>query len=62
MRLAWVAAVLPREVAELLLDRIVIRLESRGLGQESEFDQTNERALVPDGTAGPAVSTPEAAS
>jgi phosphopantothenoylcysteine decarboxylase/phosphopantothenate--cysteine ligase len=51
-----------REVAELLLDRIVIRLESRGLGQESEFDQTNERALVPDGTAGPAVSTPEAAS
>jgi phosphopantothenoylcysteine decarboxylase/phosphopantothenate--cysteine ligase len=51
-----------REVAELLLDRIVIRLESRGLGQESEFDQTNERGFVPDGTAGPVVWTPEAAS
>jgi phosphopantothenoylcysteine decarboxylase/phosphopantothenate--cysteine ligase len=51
-----------REVAELLLDRILIRLDSRGTAQEPEAEQAGEQSSAADGATEPVASTPEAAS
>lgn len=51
-----------REVAELLLDRILIRLDSRGTAQEPAAEQSGEQAVAADGAAEPAASPPETAA
>jgi phosphopantothenoylcysteine decarboxylase/phosphopantothenate--cysteine ligase len=51
-----------REVAELLLDRILIRLDSRGTVQEPAAEQAGEQAAVADGATEPVASTPETAA
>jgi phosphopantothenoylcysteine decarboxylase/phosphopantothenate--cysteine ligase len=53
-----------REVAELLLDRIIIRLDSRGTATEPEPEpgKESEQAPAPEEAAEPAASTPEAVS
>ncbi len=51
-----------REVAELLLDRILIRLDSRGIAQESAAEQAGEPASAPDGAIEPAATARETAS
>ena len=51
-----------REVAELLLDRILIRLDSRAFAHESPAEPAGEQASVPLDVAGLAASTLEPAS
>ena len=51
-----------REVAELLLDRILIRLDSRGIAQEPAAEQAGEQASALDEATEPAAATPETAS
>ena len=51
-----------REVAELLLDRILIRLDSRGTAQEPLAEQAGEQAAAADEATEPPASTPETVS
>ena len=51
-----------REVAELLLDRILIRLDSRGIAQEPAAEQAGEQASALDKATELAAATPETAS